>query len=172
MRRDTGLCRKLDMTITEWFRRLWYLLHRARIERELQQEMDAHREMMGERVRFGNTLRLREESRDVWGWNWLDALCRDIRHGLRRFRREPTFAAAAILTLALFLNELTYRADWQQMMIRFRTSGIESLRLFVNLDYLRNTPLIISVASGIGGVMGFIGGSLGRLIQAQKATPA
>src|SRR5262245_35285329 len=95
------------MFFTEWLRRLWYLLNRSRIERELQQEMAAHREMMGEPVRFGNTLRLREESRDVWGWNWLDAIGRDVRHGLRGFRREPTFAAAAILTLALGIATTT-----------------------------------------------------------------
>src|SRR5262245_38356587 len=95
------------MFFNEWLRRLSYLLNRSRIERELQQEMDAHREMMGEPVRFGNTLRLREESRDVWGWNWFDAICRDVRHGLRGFRREPTFAIAAILTLALGIATTT-----------------------------------------------------------------
>ena len=26
---------------------------------------------------FGNTLRLREEARDAWGWNWLDDLVQD-----------------------------------------------------------------------------------------------
>ena len=39
--------------------------------------MEAHRELMGEPARFGNTLQLRERSRDVWGWAWLDALGRD-----------------------------------------------------------------------------------------------
>src|SRR5215471_15384020 len=56
----------------EWLRRIGYLFNRRRIERDLQREMEMHREMMGEPVRFGNMLRLREESRDVWGWNWLD----------------------------------------------------------------------------------------------------
>jgi hypothetical protein len=67
------------MRLTQWLRRLGYLLNRSRLERELQQEMDGHREMMGDPVRFGNTLRLREESRDLWGWNWLDSISRDIR---------------------------------------------------------------------------------------------
>jgi len=42
----------------------------------------------------------------------------------------------------------------------------------VNLDYLRGAPLKISVASAIGGIMGVIGGSLGRVIHARKATAA
>jgi len=40
----------------------------------------------------------------------------------------------------LFLNELTGRADWQNMMMRFQVSDIDSLGLFVNLDYLRGAP--------------------------------
>ena len=52
------------MIFLEWVRRIWYLVNRQRLERELQQEMDAHREMMQEPARFGNTLRLREESRE------------------------------------------------------------------------------------------------------------
>jgi hypothetical protein len=52
--------------MAEWIRRAQHLIHRGRYERELQEEMEAHREMMGEPVKFGNTLRLREESGDVW----------------------------------------------------------------------------------------------------------
>jgi putative ABC transport system permease protein len=89
------------MIIVQWLRRVWYLLNRSRFERDLQQEMLAHRELMGDPVRFGNTLRLGEQARDAWGWNWLDALWRDVRYGLRGLQREPTFALAAILTLAL-----------------------------------------------------------------------
>src|SRR5262245_40213835 len=89
------------MNLTEWFRRIWYLLNRRRIERALLQEMEAHREMMGEPRRFGNTLRLREESRDVWGWNWLDDFRRDIRFAFRALRRSPGFSAGAILILSL-----------------------------------------------------------------------
>jgi len=63
--------------------------------------MAAHRELMGEPRRFGNSLRLREEARDVWGWSWLDDLGRDLRHALRMVRRAPGFSAVAILTLAL-----------------------------------------------------------------------
>ena len=83
-------------------RRLWHLLNRARFERELRDEMAAHRAMKGEAgPRFGNELRLREASADEWGWVWLDRLAQDVRFGLRLLRRSPAFAFTAIAVLAL-----------------------------------------------------------------------
>lgn len=89
--------------IGEWLRRIWYLLNRGRLEAALQEEMAAHRAIMGEPTRFGNTLRLREESRDVWGWGSLDALVRDVRLAVRGLRRTPVFSLAAIVSIALGL---------------------------------------------------------------------
>jgi hypothetical protein len=77
-----------------------------------------------------------------------------------------TFCVFDLLILArvnLFLNELTGRADWQNMMLRFRASDIDSLRLFVNLDYAKGTPLKLVVSCAIGVLMGGIGGLLGQL---------
>jgi hypothetical protein len=73
------------------------------------------------------------------------------------------FDALILLRVNLFLNDLTGRADWQNLMTRFNASGSDSLRLFVNIDYIKGAPLKIGVASAIGAVMGVIGGSLGRL---------
>jgi hypothetical protein len=73
------------------------------------------------------------------------------------------FDVLVLLRVNLFLNELTGRADWQNMVLRFRASDFDSLRLFVNLDYVKGAPLKIGVASAIGALMGAIGGSLGRL---------
>src|SRR5262245_16007375 len=59
-----------------------------------------------------------------------------------------TFAAYDLLILVrvnLFLQELTGRADWQNIMLRFRASDIDSLRMFVNVDYLTGTPLKLGV---------------------------
>jgi hypothetical protein len=84
-----------------------------------------------------------------------------------------TFCVFYLLNLVrvnLFLNELTGRADWQDMMQRFRASGFESLRLFINVNYLKGAPLKIGVASVIGAVMGLVGGALGRLMSPQSTS--
>lgn len=37
----------------------------------------------------------------AWGWTWLEVLAQDLRYGARMLRRNPGFAAVAIVTLAL-----------------------------------------------------------------------
>jgi hypothetical protein len=82
-------------------RRLYYLLHRARFERELREEMEAHRSIgLVVGPRFGNPLRLREQASDEWGWAWLDRLTQDARFGARLLRRSPVFSLTAVLVLA------------------------------------------------------------------------
>src|SRR5688500_3438899 len=85
--------------IGEWLRRLKYLLNRTRLEDELRQEMEAHRAAMGEPRRFGNELRLREESRDAWGWSWLDSL--DLKLGWRMLRKSPGITIVGGLGIAV-----------------------------------------------------------------------
>ena len=71
------------------------------------------------------------------------------------------FDLLVILRINFFLNEMTGRADWQNLMQRYRASNFESLRAFVNREYILGSPLKIGVASMIGAAMGAIGGSFG-----------
>ena len=91
------------------FRRIYYLLNRRRLEQELEEEMTAHREMMpGDRRRaFGNALRLREEVRDLWGWQWIDDLQQDMRQGVRSFSRDHRVALSALMAITLAVGAAT-----------------------------------------------------------------
>ena len=91
------------------FRRIHYLLNRHRLERELEQEMAAHREMMAadRRTAFGNTLLLREDARDAWGWTWLVHSARTLRTAVRGFLRERRFALSTITAITLAVGAAT-----------------------------------------------------------------
>jgi predicted permease len=50
---------------------------------------------------FGNPALLRDQARATWNWSSLESLWRDLRFGARSLRRSPSFAAIAILVMAL-----------------------------------------------------------------------
>ena len=76
---------------------------RAGVERGLSPEAARHEAL----VRFGGVERFKEETRDARGLGPLEEVTRDVRHGRRLLRRNPGFAAAAVLTLALGIGANT-----------------------------------------------------------------
>jgi hypothetical protein len=78
------------------------------------------------------------------------------------------FDLAVIVRVNVYLDALTGRSDWQNLVERFRASGRGSLRTFVNYAYFTGAPFKILVASGIGASFGFIGGVIGKIGHSAK----
>jgi predicted permease len=101
----------------ELWNRIRDFFRRDTLAEELKQEMEFHRRMLerdgvaagvdavaaayAAHRQLGNVTGQREQSRERWGFRWLDVLQQDLRHTFRGLRQHPGFAAAVIITLGL-----------------------------------------------------------------------
>lgn len=99
------------------WKRLAFLQRRKRFESEMEEELRFHLDMKTQdgvssglteeeaRYRaqrhFGNTLKLREQSRDVWILAALETLAQDLRYAFRMLCKSPTFTIMSALGLGL-----------------------------------------------------------------------
>ncbi|MFN8572046.1 MAG: ADOP family duplicated permease [Gemmatimonadaceae bacterium] len=105
------------MTLREVLGRLLAWRRRDALDAQLAEDIEVHVELLARdlaaggmtpgdaltaaRRQVGNATSLRERTRDVWGFPWLEAIVQDLRYGLRGLRRSPGFTATVIITLGL-----------------------------------------------------------------------
>ena len=98
-------------------------LTRRRIDREFEQELDAHLSMLiyenvrrgmapdearrEARLRLGGMTQLRETNRELQGLSWLDNLWQDLRYAFRTLWHAKWVSLAAVATLALGIGANT-----------------------------------------------------------------
>jgi putative ABC transport system permease protein len=112
------------------------LFRKARREQELDEEVRSHLEMLTEENlrkgmspeearyaalrSFGGVEQMKERYRDQRGLPWLESFFQDLRYGLRGLRRNPGFAAVAVITLSLGIgtNTAIFSVVWRPMRYR------------------------------------------------------
>jgi len=80
------------------------LFHRRRMQREIQAELAFHRDMAGRHqgaLPLGDTARIAEYGYDLWRFNFLENLWRDLVYAARSLRRSPALVFTALLSLGL-----------------------------------------------------------------------
>src|SRR5246500_4813569 len=79
------------------------------LEEEEQQEfgLSAEEARYAARRAFGNPALIREQTRAVWTWKWLEQLVSNLKYGTRTLFRSPGFSIVSVLVMALGIGATT-----------------------------------------------------------------
>jgi predicted permease len=92
--------------------------HRALKQEELERAgLSADEAARVSRRELGNTLRAREDSRDVWGWMWLDDAIRDTVYACRSLARMKVLAVVVVASLGIGIGVNTAVFSWIQTVV-------------------------------------------------------
>jgi predicted permease len=123
------------------------MLHRDRLESEMDAELKGHLEALASelmragktpeeamrlaRIELGPVLVHKEGMRASLGLRWWDELCADLRYGVRMLRKSPGFTVVAVasLTLAIGANTMIFSVAKQFLYDRLGVAHSEQLRL-------------------------------------------
>lgn len=120
--------------------RYWFTSRRA--DSDLAEEIEFHRTLKQEelergglsrqdaaaasRRELGNTLRAREESRDVWGWTWIEHALQDVGYAWRTLLKMPMLSAVVIISLGIGIGVNTAVFSWIQAVVLEPLPGVNN----------------------------------------------
>jgi predicted permease len=141
----------------------WQIRKRdADLKRELQSDLELEEEEQRERGvtpeearyaamrAFGNPSVISEQTREVWNWDRLERLFRDLRISIRTLARQPGFSAVSILVIAIGMGATIslFTVVWSVLLKPLPFDHPEQLvRLYESSDKFPNNV----VAPGIYG---------------------
>lgn len=142
----------------ETFARLVDWMRRDKLDRELREELQFHRQQLERDTessdsadsvarnnvarRMGNLITVREAARERWSIPWMDNLQQDVRYALRGIRRNPGFTAVVVFTLTLGLGVNAAIFSLVDRLFLQPPSGVERpetlRRVYLTQKYLRS----------------------------------
>jgi hypothetical protein len=75
----------------------------------------------------------------------------------------------AIIRVNVFLEQIRHREDWTNLISRFSASGFQSLRVYANYEYFRQSWLLPALGASVGGLCGTVAGAINSMARTPSA---